>query len=286
MRWMVTLGSTVCLIGAIAHCGGSSATIPDVDGGSSGRSSSSATSGTSGGSGTSGTSGTSGSSGNLDAGRDAGDASAPCVPECPRGRLCCGGVCVNPANDPTNCGGCGVRCSGEKSFCNETCMAPPCEGTVCLGIKTCCGTTCCGQGEICCASQGPVALPPTCFQPTKDQPTCPQGCAPLCASDRNRKEGFTPVDERAVLEGVSRLEMSTWFYKDDSRRTRHLGPMAQDFKHEFELGGSETGYDPIDAHGVALTSIKALHGIVREQNERLERLEAELARTRAECRKK
>ena len=97
----------------------------------------------------------------------------------------------------------------------------------------------------------------------------------MIRSDRDQKTSFAPIDERNVLEGVARLPMSTWTYTNDPHATRHLGPSAQDFKREFALGGTEKAYDPVDAHGVALASIKALHQIVTEQNARIERLERE-----------
>jgi endosialidase-like protein len=101
----------------------------------------------------------------------------------------------------------------------------------------------------------------------------PEACSSLVVSDRDKKQDFVAVDERAVLEGVARMPMSTWSYASDPRHTRHLGPMAQDFKATFALGGTDRAYDPVDAHGVALTSIKALYGMVQEQNARIERLE-------------
>lgn len=123
--------------------------------------------------------------------------------------------------------------------------------------------------------EGPVSGGPQCFSPTPSQKTCPQGCAPLCKSDSNAKHDVTPVDERAVLEAVGRMPMSTWSYKTDARTVRHLGPMAQDFHGAFGLGGTDTAYDPIDAHGVAFASIKGLYAVVQEQNARIDRLEQE-----------
>ena len=104
------------------------------------------------------------------------------------------------------------------------------------------------------------------------QPTCPQGCAPQCKSDRNIKRDITPVDDRAVLETLATIPVSTWAYNADPK-TRHMGPMAQDFHGAFGLGNSDKSYDPIDAHGVAFASIQGLYEIVQEQNARIERLE-------------
>ena len=58
--------------------------------------------------------------------------------------------------------------------------------------------------------------------------------------------------------------------------------MAQDFRATFNLGDTDRAYNPIDAHGVSLASIKALYRLVQDQQLRLDRLEAENARLRAE----
>jgi hypothetical protein len=119
-----------------------------------------------------------------------------------------------------------------------------------------------------------------CVTPTPDQPTCPQGCAPLCKSDRNLKRDILPVDKEAVLESVSRLPISTWAYKTDSPDVRHLGPMAQDFRAAFGLGDTDRGYYSVDAHGVALASIQALYELAKEQSRHIEQLERDNAELR------
>ena len=77
---------------------------------------------------------------------------------------CCSASCVNEQNDPLNCGGCGVTCSGETSMClGGHCVKPTCEPT-------------CGAGQSCCQVDGPgPSGPPRCV----DGPTCPVGC-PAC----------------------------------------------------------------------------------------------------------
>ncbi len=216
-------------------------------------------------------------------GATGGGAGTTCSPACGQGRTCCGGLCVNPANDPGNCGGCGVTCTGATSYCAGSCVAPPCEidAGSCGGGGSCCGTTCCGAGQLCCESQGPLVGPPQCFTPTAQAPTCPQGCAPLCVSDRHLKTGLSPVDERQVLERVASLPISTWHYTADPDQVQHLGPMAQDFRAAFGLGDTDRAYHALDAHGVELASIKALYRLVQAQQTRLEQLEAENAALRA-----
>jgi hypothetical protein len=118
-------------------------------------------------------------------------------------------------------------------------------------------------------------IAPVCYTPTKDRPTCPQGCAPLCISDRNQKKNITPADTRAVLRKVGALPISTWSYSNEPVDVRHLGPMAQDFRASFGLGSDDRTFHSVDAHGVALAAIQALERMVAEQEERIQRLERE-----------
>ncbi len=71
----------------------------------------------------------------------------------------CNGVCVDPQNDPTNCGNCGVACA-QGEYCSQGACASTCGGgtTACNGkcVDTnvdpancgACGTPC-QQGEVC-----------------------------------------------------------------------------------------------------------------------------------------
>ncbi len=82
-------------------------------------------------------------------------------------------------------------------------------------------------------------------------------------SDRNAKQDFTPVDKRAILERVTRLPITTWQYKADSA-TRHIGPVAQDFYREFQVGTDERHIATVDEEGVALAAIQGLHEVVQQ----------------------
>jgi hypothetical protein len=106
------------------------------------------------------------------------------MPDCGAGFTCCGGKCVNLANDINNCGACGVACPGENPYCNNgaTCMKiPPClpeTPPMCGGGGFCCMDVCCKPGQLCCDVNmgGPVGGP-KCYDPVDG--TCPGGC-PLC----------------------------------------------------------------------------------------------------------
>ena len=106
-----------------------------------------------------------------------------------------------------------------------------------------------------------------------------------CSSDINRKEKFTSVNTKEILEKISVLPILEWQFIGEN--TRHLGPMAQDFYTAFSLGADETTIGTIDANGIALAAIQALKAendalkqenkeikaLIVEVNKRLERIE-------------
>ncbi|MFC4603618.1 tail fiber domain-containing protein [Rhodococcus kronopolitis] len=83
-----------------------------------------------------------------------------------------------------------------------------------------------------------------------------------------------PVGANEVLDRLAELPVSVWTYRFDHDSVRHLGPMAQDFASTFGLGSSERAIAVVDANGVCMASIQALH-------RRLVAAEAELAELRA-----
>ncbi len=94
-----------------------------------------------------------------------------------------------------------------------------------------------------------------------------------------RRRGVTGADgvpdgANEVLERLSTLPLSVWTYRFDHESVRHLGPMAQDFAATFGLGSSDRTIAEVDANGVCMASIQALH-------RRLTEVEAELDRLRS-----
>ena len=92
------------------------------------------------------------------------------------------------------------------------------------------------------------------------------------ASDRNAKENIQPVDPRAVLDKIMAMPISEWNYKED-KASRHIGPMAQDFRAAFNLGLNDTSIATVDADGVALAGIQGLHQKLEEKEARIKALE-------------
>jgi hypothetical protein len=138
-------------------------------------------------------------------------------------------------------GGAGGACIGSGQSCAE-------GGSCCAGLECCTG----------------MPVPP-------GQEYCSAGCP---KSDRNLKTNFQSVDPNAVLERVATLPVSTWSYKTEDPKVRHIGPMAQDFQATFGVGGSDKTILQVDADGVALASIQALRARVAK----LEAKNAELER--------
>lgn len=96
-------------------------------------------------------------------------------------------------------------------------------------------------------------------------------------SDATVKENVVPVDPESILSGVAGLPMATWQYIDDEAGSVHLGPMAQDFHAAFGLGMNATTIASVDADGVALASVQALHARSEADRARIAELEAQNA---------
>ena len=65
------------------------------------------------------------------------------------------------------------------------------------------------------------------------------------------------------------MDISLWKYKD-SDEGDHLGPIAEDFYNSFGLGNNKKYISTVDADGVALAAIKALHEEYSILNKELE----------------
>lgn len=130
-------------------------------------------------------------------------------------------------------------------------------GAVCVQAQGSCLDAPCCDGLMCCEG---VPIP-------QGQAICFEGICPV--SDRNLKREFAPVDTDDVLERLATVPVTTWSYRAEDPSIRHLGPMAQDFKDTFGVGASEEFIFQVDADGVALASIQALHrrvGALQEEN--------------------
>ncbi|MBL9137713.1 MAG: tail fiber domain-containing protein [Verrucomicrobiales bacterium] len=101
-------------------------------------------------------------------------------------------------------------------------------------------------------------------------------------SDKAAKSEFRAVDSNEVLDKVSRLPISTWSYRDNSR-VRHVGPMAQDFKAAFDVGSDDGRHiSVVDGIGVSLAAIQGLHAQLRDSQSRVADQDQEIAQLKAD----
>ncbi len=84
------------------------------------------------------------------------------------------------------------------------------------------------------------------------------------SSDRNLKENFTEIDEDQILDRLATMPIEQWSYKAEGGDVVHIGPTAQDFRSRFGLGSSDKSISTVDADGIALAAIKALHKKTQE----------------------
>lgn len=89
-------------------------------------------------------------------------------------------------------------------------------------------------------------------------------------SDVNLKENFNNVDPTAILERLMTIPVSAWNYKTD--KTRHIGPMAQDFKAAFGFGASGKFIEFVDANGVLIAAVQGLYAKVLELQKQIQQL--------------
>ena len=94
-------------------------------------------------------------------------------------------------------------------------------------------------------------------------------------SDRDAKEGFTPVDAPEILARLANIPIQTWSYKSQDPAIRHIGPVAQDFYAAFGVGEDERGISTVDADGVALAAIQGLYQVTQEKDTVIAQLQAQ-----------
>lgn len=94
-------------------------------------------------------------------------------------------------------------------------------------------------------------------------------------SSRTIKQGFEAVDTQSILNRVVSMPITSWTYKRDAN-VRHIGPMAEDFFANFQVGADDKGISVTDSAGVAFAAIQGLYQDVQQKNAALEARNAEL----------
>ena len=96
-------------------------------------------------------------------------------------------------------------------------------------------------------------------------------------SSRAIKTAIQRLDGLTLLENLTRLDFSEWSYKDRPK-SRHIGPMAEDFHDAFGLGTSDKHIAPGDMAGIAMAASKELALRNQELKARVQKLEEDLQR--------
>jgi hypothetical protein len=96
------------------------------------------------------------------------------------------------------------------------------------------------------------------------------------SSSRTLKEGFSPIEPEEVLDKVVSMPISQWSYKNDVTASRHLGPVAEDFRAAFGLGADNRHINVTDLGGVALAAIQGLNQELQKKDQKIDELSKEL----------
>ena len=100
-----------------------------------------------------------------------------------------------------------------------------------------------------------------------------------CTSSKFTKENFTKED--SVLSRLRKIPVTSWNYISEGRQVRHLGPMAEDFFEQFELGTGNTSIGVQDLAGVSIAAVKELDDQLQQKNAEIEKLQSEVKQLRA-----
>ena len=99
------------------------------------------------------------------------------------------------------------------------------------------------------------------------------------ASDRNKKENFSPLDNADILDRIGQLPITRWNYK--GLHEQHIGPVAQDFYRIFQVGADDKTISTIDPSGIALAGIQELHRKWQQAEQRANELQSRLEKQEA-----
>lgn len=108
------------------------------------------------------------------------------------------------------------------------------------------------------------------------------GASISCSSSQTLKANFRGIDGEDVLTRMRRIPVNSWNYVDEGRESRHIGPFAEDFWREFQLGTEPLAIGHLDIDGVNFAGIKALDTRTEQMQQRLHEQAREIERLRAD----
>ncbi len=93
-------------------------------------------------------------------------------------------------------------------------------------------------------------------------------------SSRTVKKNIQPASSSALLAQLAELPLYTWSYANDSKNSKHVGPMAEDFHNRFGFGSDEKRISPLDTGGLALAGVQALQLELNKRDAEIAELKA------------
>ncbi len=102
-----------------------------------------------------------------------------------------------------------------------------------------------------------------------------------CTSSRYTKENFLAIKGTDILSKLRLIPVTSWNYIDEGGKVRHIGPMAEDFFAQFNLGVGNTSIGVQDLAGVSIAAVKELDTQLQQKNAEIERLQTELKQMKA-----
>ena len=93
---------------------------------------------------------------------------------------------------------------------------------------------------------------------------------------------FAPVDKKELLSKIAQLRVRYYRLKDQNDGTRHIGPVAQDFKNAFGVGESDKTINMADADGVLFAAIQALYEELQQNRAENQQLRQEIQALKAQ----
>ena len=95
-------------------------------------------------------------------------------------------------------------------------------------------------------------------------------------SDRNVKENFRNLENEDILRRIRMMPVSIFNYRDDPDKSRHIGPMAQDFQKAMGLNADDKSINMSDLDGVTLAGVRALEARTTDLKSQLDAKDAKI----------
>ena len=96
-------------------------------------------------------------------------------------------------------------------------------------------------------------------------------------SSKSKKENFENLDKQDILKRINNLNLERWNYSCEEDNVKRIGPYAEEFHKEFNLGGEDDKMiATYDIAGVSIVGIQALTELVKSQEKELRKQQVQI----------